>query len=278
MFNSTSIIIDNTGRTPNAFTSFIEGMNHAYGNNIDNVYVLGERYDLLEEFGYIYGENFLDNIRDIHQYGAPIGHGMHVYFPTNATLEFNYTGDNKYRVARSFSPIYAANGNFVLEGANIVARNARYCVHDDNNQSHESHEYSNCKMYLDNSDITSPQNAGIWRCIGGGFGYYCSYFVHDCEFEVNGIPQDGIPTGKLVGIVNYHDNAFGNEGSNYLYIYNNVFKGIGTAGATYYGNLETLSYVYIHNNTMGSEPYIDAETSGSHTNNLVLTQHDNVIQ
>lgn len=116
---------ENTFKTLKAATEYI------WNNDINGatVYIDRGTYDLVTEYGSEYLEGLVDPGSNPRALGLKCGKNTRFIFESGAKIQFLYSGSNTY-VAQMFSPVNIA-GSCVFENMEIVAQNARYCVHED---------------------------------------------------------------------------------------------------------------------------------------------------
>ena len=145
------------------FTTIISAAKYIMDHSITNatVHVLAGTYDLVEEFG----ATFLNNYTNDRYSGIKFGNNAHWIFAEGALVKFNYAGSNT-NVADYFSPLVVA-GSCTLENLNIEVTNCQYCIHDDwpTRISNFIVKYINCDM-IHNGNTVGTYTATI--CIGGG--------------------------------------------------------------------------------------------------------------
>ena len=162
------------------------------------VYVDSAVYDVVEEYGSAYFQNYTYSTNNC---GIVLKNGVRVIFSPGATVLCNYTGSNS-DVMKYFSPFNVGPGGFTLENLNIKCSRVRYCVHDDlavfgNSQNYIKTEYQNCNMFIDNSLNTAWTKQ--W-CIGGGLPYNGKVIINGCIFK-------STAENPTYGGVMYHQNG-----------------------------------------------------------------------
>ncbi len=144
----------------------------SYNNSI--LYVDEGEYDLYQEFG----EEFFNNYTKKSAKGLVLKNNIHIIFSPKSKVIFEYAGDNE-DVHKEFSPFNGSENGYTLENATIIAKNCRYCLHDERGGSLEFYKnyIRNCNFNLDNSnnpDWNNPQT------IGGGLGDNGVVIIEDC--------------------------------------------------------------------------------------------------
>lgn len=197
------------------FTTLKEGIEEACKHENSIVIVDGGIYDIIQEYGSSYFEDYSYDPSDC---GIVLKNNVHVIFSSKARVVCNYIGNNE-DVMFYFSPFNVGEKGFKLENLSIEASRVRYCVHDDLAMFGNSHEftkteYQNCNMYLDNSENTARES---YNCIGGGLPYNGEIIINGCIFE-------STASGEKYGGVDYHQNGESGAKSNSV-ITNCYFKG-----------------------------------------------------
>ena len=241
-------------------------------NEGDTLLVNSGTYDLYTEFG---GSSFFDSYDSSSTRGLYLKNNCKYIFSPNASVQFNYTGDNQ-TVRTRFSPLNALNengcGTFELIGCRIEAKNCRYCVHDDmsNYNALAKHDYKDCVFILDNSTNSDWKSA---QCIGGGFGKNSIINIESCVF-------DGTVHTSYVSTAfscTWHQ-GYTSDIRSILNISNNYFKK-GTISIRYYGQTEKVSSCIVSNNSVPDAIDIRAESSsGSPYVNVELLEWNNEIR
>ena len=257
------------------FTTLIDVLTHINTNNIYNaiVYVKDGVYDLVQEYvnkyGHVWGTD----------YGLVIKNNTHMIFSNNSIVKFEYTEGNE-NVMKYFSPFNVKSADdpldnsiesgFTLENMTLIASNCRYCVHDEHDRDSGSYKnrYINCYMYLDNRHNTYFKST---RCIGGGLGRRGFIEIIGCSFY--GEQQTD---GENVVEVSYH-NSYADNSKSKIIIKDCYFHN-GTIRAGYYGSSTEISQIFINNNSMKHEPYIEQETEDFNVENIKILKWNNEIR
>lgn len=165
--NEQVIHVGSTRSGTNNFKTLKECTEYIKNNNVFNstVYVDGETFDLVNEYGNDYLENL--NVSGNPYIGLLIGNNTHFIFNSNAKVVFNYTGANE-NVAEHFSA-FNIIGSCTIENCTIEVSNARYCVHEDTPASgttitNYTVKYINC--FMEHKGNTLPYDGTV--CIGAG--------------------------------------------------------------------------------------------------------------
>lgn len=223
-------------------TTLKEGLKKACEKKNSIVYVDAGIYDIIQEYGNDYFENYSYLSDDC---GIVLKNNVNVIFSPNAKVLCNYTGDN-HDIMFYFSPFNVGVGGFRVENLNIECSRVRYCIHDDLGMFGNSHdftktEYQNCNMYLDNSQNTARQNN---NCIGGGLPYNGEIIINGCIFESTAVPP-------YYGGVDYHQNGENGAKSKSL-ITNCYFKGrVDRYSCSNLGQTKEISTVIVTNCSSG---------------------------
>jgi hypothetical protein len=161
------LYVGSTRNGANCFKTLKECTEYIKNNNVFNstVYVDGETFDLVNEYGNDYLESL--NVTGNQYIGLLVGNNTHFIFNSNAKVIFNYTGTNA-NVAEHFSA-FNIIGSCTIENCTVEVSNARYCVHEDTPASgttitNYTVKYINCIM--EHKGNTLPYNGTV--CIGAG--------------------------------------------------------------------------------------------------------------
>lgn len=223
-------------------TTLKEGLKKACEKKNSIVYVDAGIYDIIQEYGNDYFENYSYSSSDC---GIVLKNNVNVIFSPKSKVICNYTGNNN-DVMFYFSPFNVGAGGFRVENLNIECSRVRYCVHDDLGMFGNSHdftktEYQNCNMYLDNSQNTARKNN---NCIGGGLPYNGEVIINGCIFESTAISPS-------YGGVDYHQNGESGAKSKSL-ISNCYFKGrLDRYSCSNLGQTQEISTVIVTNCSLG---------------------------
>lgn len=218
------------------YTKLTDAMKYAFEHKNTTVYVHEGTYDIIEEMGSEYWENF-SGYNDLTH--AMIGNGSHFVFCADSKVICNYTGDNK-NVKTLYSPfnsLYGCEGDFIIEGMNLEVSGCRYAIHDDVGASivEQTHKYINCDI---SNDI---------RCIGAGLGSNETVLMQDCIFR---------STGSIGNSpVSWHNSGGGTTGKSSIVMTGCYVTGNGqnTAQFLAYGISPKLSKVLVSNCCFGAE-------------------------
>ena len=232
-------------------TTLKEGLKKACEKKNSVVYVDAGEYDIIQEYGNDYFENYSYSSSDC---GIVLKNNVNVIFSPKSKVICNYTGNN-HDIMFYFSPFNVGAGGFRVENLNIECSRVRYCVHDDLGMFGNSHdftktEYQNCNMYLDNSQNTARES---YNCIGGGLPYNGEVVINGCIFESTAV-------SPKYGGVDYHQNGANGAKSKSL-ITNCYFKGrMDRYSCSNLGQTEEISTVIVTNCSSGrTEGYAKKE-------------------
>lgn len=242
------------GATNCDFTSVTACVKKAIKTYNSIVYIEQGEYDLIEEAKALYGECFFDNMTSDY-YGIQLEHGIHLVISQNATLRFEYNGNNNY-VLENVAMFAPGNGDFTIEGGTLIAKNSRYIIHDEKGSHTDryTHKFERINMYCDNRN--NP--FGFNQCIGGGLGENGDIVIKDCFFKSEFTENE---TDKIA--VSYHNTwgtVHGYAKSNIVFS-GNYIEGKGTLQISYLGDYDTITNCLISNNSFGSEPIFKKEVS-----------------
>jgi len=209
------------GSTGCDFNSFTDALAYAYSIGDCTLMLANEEFNIIDEHTIVAGEK-----------GLLIGNGVHIIGQDGTVLKCEYTGNDGV-IQREWSILYAMPSDFTIENVKFIAKNIRYCVHDDTGSRGEkyTHKYINCDMYHDSHDAR-------WRtpqCIGGGFGINGTCIVDGGVYE--SVPLYESTTTDIDGpyssdlkyeAISWHSNNGDRTKPNKLIIKNVYTKGIGS--------------------------------------------------
>ena len=233
------------------------------------VYVDAETFDVIQEFGNEFFENFTT---ETGVFGLSLGNNIKVHFASGSEVVCNYTGSN-HVVNQEFSVFHAHRNNpgFLIDNATIKASNVRYCVHDEHFTDITPYKniFENCSMYIDNT------NNPVWGpdtpCIGGGLGKHGEVIVDSCVFEATNSTQ-------RTGVVSYHNSAASGAKSN-LVFKNNYFKGTNSGlRFGWYGDSDEITNILIVGNSYTLAPYLRAENETATKENMKMFVYNNELR
>ena len=162
------------------FATLRAGFTYAYSKKNCRVKVLPGTYDLAVEFA-----DVLHSISS--QTGLPVGKGMKVFFCDGATVKAEFdNGGGEWsaaewqQIVHNFNPFYSGSGDFEIENLNIVAKNCRYCFHDERSGTGTyRHVFKNCHMLKKTTTSTGRYMA----CIGAGLGEHGTIVVDGGDYK-----------------------------------------------------------------------------------------------
>lgn len=237
------------------------------------IYIDPGVYDIESEFKEIYGNSFFDNFSSTSVRGIVLSNNIKLIMSPLTVVKFEYDGINTdvqklFSVFNMDNKYYTKNG-FTIIGGKIIARNCRYCVHDDPSSFGEPYRnvYDSIYMYLDNSNNPSW---GAAQCIGGGLGKVADITITNCIFESVGAAYNR-------AIVSYHNVSIANAKS-IIKLKDNYFMGQGTARFSYYGESELITDIFASNNNLGNPIYVCAESEDCNIVNMNLVEWNNVVR
>lgn len=254
----------------NIYSSFKEACEVAFLTADAQIIVLDGTYDLVSEFGQSYLDNLESSPLEASGFGCKVGNGTKIYFRNGSKLTFNYTGTNQI-TQRLFSPLHVMSSApaFEIYGANIYAKNCRYCIHLEaaSYAAYYKQVVKNCILELDNSDGTTNTNVYTYACIGAGCGIQT-----DVEIEGNKCTSHPYVNGNIdyshpesaQEVIFTHTSGSGSKQCNQQFI-NNVVKGGTIICRGYNDAAETLAIVT--NNQVNYAPQLETVSGG--TSNLI---------
>ena len=253
-----------------SITSLKEGIETASEILNATLYVDPGTYDLIDEFGSSYFENFTASQSNV---GLVLKNNIHVIFSPQAKVVCHYQGNNE-NVQKRFSPFNAGHfegsKGYIIENLNLECSNTRYAIHDEhgNDSTFYKNHYINCNIDFDNSLNT------VWgasQCIGGGLGRNGEVIIENCIFYSHRT------TFIVSTAVSYHNSGAANAKSKVI-VKDCYFKENNTMRFSYYGESTEITDVMICNNSLGSAIDTRAETEDSLINNMNVIQFNNEIR
>ena len=248
------------------YTKLIDGIAEAikYKNSI--LYVGAGTYDLLEEYGTDYVENFPT---DGSNWGTKIENGLTIIFSPNSLVTCNYEGTS-YGFRFWFSP-FDIKGNCTIKGLNLECKNVKYGIHDDYGycQEYNEHNYEDCNITVDNRNNTVWHNH---HCIGGGFGTDTVINIRNCYFNSVGLADNGES-------VSYHNTALTNASVKSLLTISNCYFEYGTCAIKETGNhsAKHISKALVSGCRVKSLPFASERTDGGDAE-VQMIQFNNVVE
>lgn len=219
-------------------------------------------YNLIDEFKEIFGDNYFDNeiySDDYKHHGIIVKNRITYEIDPQANIIFDYSG-NWYVVLCRFSPFNFGKYGGTIDGGNIIAKNCRYCIHDEMSSDTDETPYKNiiknCVMSLDNTKNVSWYER---LCIGGGLGYNGSVRVENCHFSA---PRN---SDKVNGdyLVYYHNHW--KSGSKSMIVIKDNYVEDGSINVTCYGQSTKKTRAMISNNSV-TLPIVKIVSNGANDN------------
>lgn len=183
------IVVDKNGTRD--FTKIIDAIDSIKDSskyNIYNIYINDGEYDILEELG---GQSWLDTITSSssgEMFGLNIPPYVNLIGVGSVTLSCELPDSSTLAQSTKISTvnIYATNN---IENLTIIAKNCRYAVHDETNNSglnkNLRRKIKNCKL-IHRGNLT-----GLWQstqAYAAGTDSGGIYEFDQCVFETNSIP------------------------------------------------------------------------------------------
>lgn len=274
-FVGSPVIVIGTGEE---FTTLKDGIAEAIKYANTKVIVKAGTYDLIEEFGSSYFENFGTTLN-----GIVLKNGIDITFEQGALVTCNYTGSNQ-NVWDYFSPFYfhgesyreyllSEYDGFEIHNLRFEGSNTRYVFHDEASGRSIPYRnvYDHCEVTFDASTY-----GNFVQCIGGGLGEHGEIVVKDCIFSSVLNSSDPCPA------VSYHNNVY--HGGN-----TTDLSSIVVSGCAFVGTNNTLRLGYIgaatektkciaYSNLFNAQPYVTAEQSSAQNVNMELIAYNNTVQ
>lgn len=226
------------------------------------VYLDGETFDLVEEFGLDYLNSF--NPADSSMLGILLENDVSVIGTARTKIVFDYQGENE-KIHERFSPFLLGYdyGGFTLENLDIRSINCRYTVHDEagGKEYPNYNHYVNCTFYHDSSDTSW----GAHQSIGGGLGRQSTIIIENCHITTIGGDTP----------VSYHNCQYSDAKSLV------VVKDSWISGATLISNLglsDEKSRMIVCGCSLGKAPNAINEVSPENHENVELVEWGNTIR
>lgn len=210
--------------------------------------------------------------------GIALGNGVYVKFMAGAYVTAEFDGSSEW-VYESFQPFYST-GSFTLENVHIIARNTRYCVHDEmgNSTAPYSSKYINCHMEYTNT----RQNVKYIQCIGGGLGLHGNilidggFYKSSTTYGAKSYGSYGTPQNCQQPI-SYH-NSYQENADSKVVIRNVYLADRGYFRFGNYGSSTILSNVEISGCSVGLPTMNMFETVDSTNVNISYVLFNNIIR
>lgn len=227
------------------------------------VYLDGETFDLVEEFGLDYLNSF--NPSDSSMLGIVLENDVSVIGTARTKIVFNYQGGNE-KIHERFSPFllgYNDYGGFTLENLDIKSINCRYTVHDEagGKEYPNYNHYVNCTFYHDSSNTSW----GAHQSIGGGLGRQSTIIIENCHITTIGGDNP----------VSYHNCSYADAKSLV------VVKDSWISGNTLISNLglsDEKSRMIVCGCSLGKAPNVINNVSSGNHENVELVEWGNTIR
>ena len=240
------------------FTRLKDAIEEGVKQNGTYVYVDAETFDLVEEFG----QEYLDNYNG-REFGLQLSNDIHLIFDSGAKVVFNYQGTNE-KVHEFFAPFNATlnGGGFELVNAWVESTNCRYSVHDEHAGDSVPYRqiYRHCTFIHDSSGTSW----GSHQAIGGGLGTHGDIVVEDSY-------------GKAVGseeVFSWH-NVVGEQPCKS----NIVVRGCyleGSLGFGLQGTYTDITRIFVSNCSLTRKPEVGGAIGG--VQNMQLLEWNNEIR
>lgn len=220
------------------------------------VYVDAETFDLVQEFG----SEWLENYSEEANCGLFLKNRVHIIFASGAKVVFNYTGSNEY-IQRRFSPFNAGQYGFTLENAYVESTNCRYSVHDERGTAEDAYHniYKRCTFIHDSTGTTW----GSHQCIGGGLGKNGDVLIEDCYMQ----------TAGTATTISYHNSA-ATDAESKVTLKDSYLSS--TSLISNYGTSTKKTKMIVTNCSLKSEPIISTESQ--YADNVEIVKWNNVIR
>ena len=227
------------------------------------VYLDGETFDLVKEFGLDYLNSF--NSSDSSMLGIVLENDVSVIGTARTKIVFDYQGGNE-KIHERFSPFllgYNNYGGFTLENLDIKSINCRYTVHDEagGKEYPNYNHYVNCTFYHDSSNCSW----GAHQSIGGGLGRQSTIIIENCHITTIGMDNP----------VSYHNCQYADAKSLV------VVKDSWISGNTLISNFgpsHEKSRMIVCGCSLGKAPNVINNVSSENYENVELVEWGNTIR
>lgn len=250
------------------YTSLKDAVAEAIKYPYSTVYLDGETFDLVQEFG---GQSALDSWRpaaDYTMYGISLGNGITIKGTPYTKITFDYQGTNE-NIFQRFSPFnYEANLGigFTIDTITIESKNCRYSIHDEAGGSKKAYRnvYRNCTFTHDSTGCSW----GAHQAIGGGLGEDSLIEIENCNMTSVGIDDT----------ISYHNpgNPSNVHAKNLIYVKNSYLSG--TTLFANYGNSEDMSVGYTIGCSLGLSPKLERKIVTDRKDNMKIIEWGNTIR
>lgn len=250
------------------YTSLKDAVAEAIKYPYSTVYLDGETFDLVEEFG---GQGALDSWTpdpEYVMYGIFLGNGITIKGTPYTKITFDYQGTND-KIYERFSP-FNFNANlglgFTLDTITIESKNCRYSVHDEagGNKSAYRNVYRNCTFTHDSTGCTW----GAHQAIGGGLGEDSLIEIENCNMTSVGIDDT----------ISYHNPGASSNvrAKNLIYVKDSYLSG--TTLFANYGNSDDMSIGYTIGCSLGLAPKLERKVVENRKDNMKILEWGNTIR
>lgn len=238
-----------------------DAVSEAIKNKNSIIYLDAETFDLVQEFG----TDYLDNYQDDEMIGIFLSNGVHIIGSSGSKIVFNYNGANT-NIHSKFSPFNAGENGFILENVTIESKNCRYSVHDERGHSADSYcnKYLRCTMIHDSSSCSW----GAHQVIGGGLGQYGDILIEDGYYKSVGCEDN----------ISYHNTTLTGESDAQSKI---VIRGAyidGTTLCANYGTSKKKTQMYINGCSLGLDPKLEKVITDERVDNMEVIAWGNTIR
>ena len=243
------------------FTKIKDAVSEAIKSKNSIIYLDAETFDLVQEFGI----DYLNNYKDNEMIGIFLSNGVHIIGSSGSKIVFDYNGTNT-NIHNKFTPFNAGENGFILENVTIESKNCRYSVHDERGHSADSYcnKYLRCTMIHDSSNCSW----GAHQVIGGGLGQFGDILIEDGYYKSVGCADN----------ISYHNTTLTGSSTAKSKV---VIRGAyidGTTLCANYGTSEEISQMFVCGCSLRVEPKLERVITGERVDNMEVIAWGNTIR
>lgn len=234
------------------------------------VYLDAEVFDLVQEFGEDYLNNFVSSNNEM--CGIFLGNGITIIGTSGTKIVFNYNGTNE-QIHQYFSPFNAGRSSalkddaigYTLENLLVESTNCRYSVHDErgSDDTPYTNRYIGCTFIHDSSKCSW----GAHQAIGGGLGVHGTILIENCYAVSTGYGQT----------ISYHNCTSKTKTTKSEVMIKDSFLS-GRAHCANYGTSTEKSRMIVCNCSLSQAPTLEKVITADRADNMELITWNNEIR